>query len=93
MVTRKQIKKALDDNTESFKLLKNIDHDLYALSLLREKIPYDKYNSIIQGAEHDQIFLCDVDDALPYLTIEDLKILADCNMFIDEDHDCLSLFV
>jgi hypothetical protein len=71
----------------------NIDHDVVAISLLRERIPYEECKSIISAAEHDVIYLCDVDKALPYLTPEDLEILADCNMWVDKDNKCFGLFI
>ena len=92
MITREQIEEALGEDKDSFKILKNTDTHMYALSLLRERIPYEKCKRIIQAAGHDQIWLCGVDEALEYLTEDDLKMLADCNMFIDSDTDILSLF-
>ena len=70
-----------------------IDYEMKALNLLRNKIPYDVCKSIIGGAGHDEIYLCDVDEVLPYINEEDVLILADCNLFIDEDNDCLSMYV
>ena len=91
MVTREQIEEALGDN-EPFKT-KNIDHDVVAISLLRGRIPYDECKSIIGGAEHDVLYLCDVEVAIQHLTTEDLAVLADCNVWIDEDCGVLALFV
>lgn len=92
MITREQIEEAFGDNRNAFKT-KNIDHDIVAILLLRERIPYEECKSIIGGAEHDVLYLCDVDKALPYLTAEDLEILADCNMWINKDNECFGLFV
>lgn len=92
MITREQIETALSDDKESF-VTKNVDHDVIAINLLRERIPYDKCKSIISGAGHDVLYLCDVDEAVPFLTEDDLKVLADCNCWIDEDNDCIALFV
>lgn len=38
------------------------------------------------------IDLCDIDEVLPYINEDDAKVLADCNLFIDSDCDCLSMF-
>ena len=91
MITKEQIEEAFD-NGKAFQT-KDIDHDVVAISLLRERIPYDICKSILQAAEHDVLYLCDVEDALPYLTEDDLKVLADCNMFLDEENNCFGLFV
>lgn len=92
MITREQLEEAFGDGRKAF-VTKDIDHDLRAITLLRERIPYEVCKSIIGGAEHDVIYLCDVDDSLPYLNDEDLSILADCNVWIDDDCDSLALFV
>jgi len=39
------------------------------------------------------LYLVDIEKAVPYLTEEDADVLADCNCFIDNDCDCLALFV
>jgi len=93
MVTREQIETALDDESKASFVTKNIDHDVKAITLLRERIPYEECKSIIGGAEHDVLYLCDVDKAIPHLTEEDLVVLADCNCWIDEDNECIALFV
>jgi hypothetical protein len=93
MVTREQLEAALDDESKASFVTKNIDHDVKAINLLRERIPYEDCKSIIGGAEHDVLYLCDVEEALPHLTEEDLVVLADCNCWIDDDVDSLALFV
>lgn len=93
MVTREQLETALDPETNKPFQSEGIDHDIIAINLLRDRIPHDKHINIIQGAEHDFIYLSPVEDAIPFLLEEDLAILADCNMFIDEDYDCLTLYV
>jgi hypothetical protein len=93
MITREKLEEILDsENNVPFKT-KDVDHNVRALILLREKVPYDVCRSIIGGAGHDQIYLCDVDEVFPYIDEDDANILADCNMFIDGSCDCLSLFV
>jgi hypothetical protein len=93
MITREKLEEMLDSETNSPFSNPKEDHDVKAISLLRERIPIDVCGSIIGGAEHDKIYLCDIDEVLPYLTEADAMILKDCNMFIDDDCDCLSLFV
>ena len=91
MITREQIESAFS-NKNPFKT-KNIDHDFVAIKLLRDRIPYDVCKSIIGGAGHEVLYLCDVEDALPYLSEEDLEVLADCNVWVDDDYDSFGLFV
>lgn len=93
MITREQLEIALDDETKKSFITKNIDHDVKVITLLRERIPYDVCRGIIGGAGHDVLYLCDVEKALPYLTEDDLIVLADCNCWIDDEVDSLALFV
>ena len=93
MITEERLREILSDDSKNPYKTKGIDHDVLALNLLRNKIPYDVCKSIIGGAGHDEIYLCDVDEVLPYINEEDALILADCNLFIDEDNDCLSMYV
>lgn len=92
MITREQMEIAFGDEKRPFQT-KNIDHTMTALQLLRERIPYDECHEVLVAAEHDIIYLCSVDVALQFISEVDLKILADCNMMIDDDDDCLALFV
>lgn len=92
MITIEQIQEALGEDNHPFKT-KDIDYGVVAISLLRERIPYESCKSIIQGAEHDLLYLCDVDEVLEHLSLEDLNILADCNVWYDEDTNSLALFV
>lgn len=92
MITREQVEEAFGDDKKPFKT-KDVDHDVIAISLLREKIPYEVCKNIIAGAEHDILYLCDVDKILPYFDENDLSVLADCNCWLDEDNDCIALFV
>jgi hypothetical protein len=90
MITREKIEEILSDKS-AFKT--KVDHDVTAINLLRLRIPYDSCKSIIGGAEHDVIYLCDVETALPYLDETDASILADCNVGIEEEFECFYLFV
>lgn len=91
MITREQIEVAFGDDRKPFKTM--VDHDVAAISLLRERIPYDKVKAIISGAEHDVIYLCDLETAMPFLYEDDLDVLAECNVWVDDDNDCFGLFV
>ncbi len=91
MITIEQIEQAFGDDRTPFQT-KNIDHTVTAISLLRERIPYDVCCDIVGGAAHDVLYLCDVEESLPYLNEADLEILADCNVWLDEA-GCLALFV
>lgn len=91
MVTREELEEGLNDK-KPFQT-KNIDHDFRAISLLRERIPYDECKSIIDAAEHDIIYLCDIETVIKYITPEDILVLADCNVLFQEEYECLALFV
>ena len=92
MITREKLEEILDDDSKRPFKEKEVDHKMKALTLLRDRIPYEVCKGIIGGAEHDQIYLCDIDEVLPYINEEDANVLADCNLFIDSDCDCLSMF-
>lgn len=92
MITREEIEEMFGDKRQPFKN-RNVDHDLIAITLLRERIPYEDCKSIIGGAEHDTLYLCDIEIAIKHLNIADVEILADCNVCIDNNFDCLFLFV
>ena len=92
MITREKLEEILDDDSKRSFKEKEVDHKMKALTLLRDRIPYEVCKGIIVGAEHDQIYLCDIDEVLPYINEEDANVLADCNLFIDSDCDCLSMF-
>jgi fumarate hydratase class II len=92
MITREQIENALTDDRDSvFK--QDEDHGMKVVTLLRNKIPYSECHSILVGASHDQIYLPDIGMIIKYIDESDLSVLVDCNSFIDEDNDCLSLYV
>ena len=93
MITKEQIETALDDESKVSFVTKNIDRDVKAITLLRERIPYEECKSIIGGAEHDVLYLCYVNEAIPHLTKEDLVVLADCNCWIDKNSERIALFV
>ena len=92
MITIEQLEASLGENKQAFQT-RDIDHDVKAVTLLRERIPYEVCRSIIVAARHDVIYLPDIDKVLPYLTEEDLVIIADCNLYIDTEFDCLGLFI
>jgi hypothetical protein len=92
MIDRETLEAILDDDSKSPYKEKNVDHNMRALMLLRLKIPYEVCHNIIGASEHDKIYLCEVDSVLEYLDELDAEILADCNLFIDSDHDCLAMF-
>jgi hypothetical protein len=50
MITRKLLEQYLNDDTKYSFRTKYIDYDVKAITLLREKIPYEKCISIIGGA-------------------------------------------
>lgn len=90
MITIEQVEEAFGDSRKAYKV-KDIDHTTKVITLLRERIPYDIITSIVSGAEHDVIYLCNVEESLDYLSEEDLEILADCNCWLSV-YDCFALF-
>jgi len=98
MITKEQLETAIDrpcrflsDQAHSFiAKIPKTDKLVYALSLLRERIPYDECKRIIEGADHDIIYLCDVKIACKYLQESDIPTIADCIHINDE---CLAAFV
>jgi hypothetical protein len=87
MITLERLEEILDESPES----KHTDRHMAALILLRDRIPYDVCKSIIIGADHDKVFLCEVEYALPYISEADAYILSASRCFIEDD--CFSMFV
>ena len=92
MITREKLEEILGNYSKNPFQEKEVDHNMKALTLLRDKIPYEVCKEIIGASDRDQIYLCDIDDVLPYINEDDAKVLADCNLFIDSDYDYLSMF-
>lgn len=93
MITREKLEEILDDDSKNPFQEKEVDHNMKALTLLRDRIPYEARKEIIVEVKYDQIYLCDIDEVLPYINEDDAKVLADCNLFIDSDCDSLSMYV
>jgi hypothetical protein len=94
MVTQEELDEIFgEDSTIKPFQNKGVDYDLIAINLLRERIPYEECRSIIGGAEHDVLYLSDTKYVMKYLSREDLLILADCNCCIDDELECIYLFV
>lgn len=89
MVTIEQVKQAFGDDKNPYKY-SGIDYMVTAISLLRKRIPYKECRRIISGAEHDIVYLCDIDKVLPYISEDDLDVLADCNVWYDDEAGCLA---
>jgi hypothetical protein len=71
---------------------KTIDHNVTAINLLRERIPMEVCGNIIGASEHDELFLCGLDEAAPYLSTEDVALLQECNVWVSEEYECFGLF-
>lgn len=67
------------------------DTAVKAINLLREACPLDKVHCIIQGADHDVVYLIDLEEAYRYLTEEQAHSLAILGVVIDDNSDCLSI--
>ena len=89
MITEAQLFDILDNKMPFLK--QGVDHDFLAIKTLRERIPFNECPSIIGAAEHDMLYLCSVDTALKFLTVEDVEVLAECN--VGHEYDSLFLFV
>lgn len=92
MITRERLEEILDGESRGSLYTKGIDAQVVAIALLRERIPHEVCGAIIGAAEHDQIYLCDIDDVLPYINEEDARTLAGCRLFIDSENDCFSMW-
>jgi len=88
MITLERLEEIFD---ESSSRPKDVDRHMKALTLLRDRIPYDVCESIIIGADHDKVFLCAVEYALPYMSEDDARALSNGSCFIEDD--CFSMFV
>jgi hypothetical protein len=84
MITRHQIESILGFNPISHQNVSE-DYVTNVISLLRERIPHEVCNRIITGAEQDSVYLCSVEDVLPYLSSEDLDTLYDSFVWIERD--------
>jgi hypothetical protein len=77
------------------------DITMTALTLLRQRIPFDECDRIIDyvmsdndySTVGDRIYLCDIYTILLYITIEDAKILKDCNVILDKSISGNSLYI
>ena len=90
MVTIEQITETLSSDRE---VLDGVDRQYTAISLLRERIPFSRVRSIVEAAGHDVIYLPDLEDVAPFVSEEDLLVLRDCSVLVDEEFDCLFMFV
>ena len=67
------------------------DMEVEAIKLLRDRIPLSEAGQIIQGAEHDKIYLVDVSVAANFLSEEDAVKLRDLIVCVEDDY--LLMFV
>jgi hypothetical protein len=91
MITNERLLEIFE--TQACHTIKGMDYKATAITLLRSRIPYDTCKCILHAAEHDIVYLCDVEDALPYLSEEDAHMLAICNVGIDEEFESFYIFV
>ena len=68
------------------------DMEFEAIKLLRDRIPPNEARQIIQGAEHDKIYLVNVSVAAKFLTEEDAVTLRDLIVCVEDD-EYLFMFV
>lgn len=93
MITREELEEIMGEDSEYPTYTeRNVDHDIIAIKLLRERIPYEVAFQIICGSEHDVVYLVDIEKALPYLSKEDAIVLQECNVGIDEECECFKLY-
>ena len=67
------------------------DMEVEVIKLLRDRIPLSEAGHIIQGAEHDKIYLVDVSVAAKFLSEEDAVKLRDLIVCVEDDY--LFMFV
>lgn len=93
MVTINQINEILlpalniteDVDCSALNIDEDVDCSAAVIALLRKRIPFKEVNSIIYGVDHEVIYLCTVDEVAPYLTEEDLRVLAYLGCELDDE--------
>jgi hypothetical protein len=80
------------DSDNASAIEKEQDNKVVAINILRSKIPYEKCPRIIQAAEHDMVYLCDIDEAAPYLDLKDALELNDLGVFHDEETGSMAIW-
>lgn len=89
MITKEQLEEAIENH--EYKHTDGIDHDMAVFQLLRQRIPYEKCPSIIIGADHDIIYLVEIDTVCECILPEDIEAVANrCHI---NDDECLAMFV
>ena len=93
MISRERLDEILDDDNDSKIVLSDdVDTKYETVKLLRKRIPYDVCGRIIGGADHDIVYLPDVDEVLEYLSEDEVEMLNAYGVFV-HDGDCLAMFV
>jgi len=82
MVTKQQVIEAFNEDFTDCP--KGVELKVVAINLLRSRTPFEVCY-IIQGADHDKIYLPDISEVLPYLNEEDLVLLNNCGVFVDDN--------
>lgn len=103
MITEEQLTRIFESHADDWKLPEDEkpqnlpqykdDPNATAIGLLRSYCPRDKVRTVVQGADHDVIYLIDLKEAYEHLNEEQAHSLAILGVIIDEDNDCLSMFV
>lgn len=82
----------LDNEITEVELNDDIDEKAEAVKLLRDRVPCDVCPRIIQGADHDIVYLPDPEDVIAYLSEDDAMLLRAYGVFI-HDGSTLAMFV
>lgn len=88
-MTEKRFREIMEDE-DSKTVFPKEDNALMGLKIIEKYLPL----SGVEGANHDVIYACDVEDIVNAgITEEDTLTLRRINWMIDEDCDCLACFV
>lgn len=69
------------------------DKKIQALSLLKNRIPFEECPSIIEATDYRTIYLCAVKDAAPYLNKDDIQNLKAYGVLISYEKSNFYMFV
>lgn len=69
----------------------DVDRRFAAIELLRKRVPVKVCGAMPSAAEHDVLYICQIDEAAPYLSEEDVVALGEYG--VHESYEAFALFV
>ena len=88
-MTEERFREIMNDDDSKTNFPKE-DNALIGLNIIAKYLPL----SGVEGANHDVIYACDVEEIVKAgITEKDALYLREINWMIDEDCDCLACFV